>query len=260
MFVRMDGLGVAQGGRLVHGRTGSRTASARRRITAVGALLAAALVTGSTLVVWGPSQVASAHASQNQLSRARNALLVLADMPAGWVKAKNTNSSSNIGTAQLARCIGVSKALIEENPPSVNSPQFQNRQGTLTVDDNVTVFPSAKNAAAELAIVANPKTPSCMTQLASGPLKTKLFGKLPKDVSLGTPLVSPTSASAFGANTPGFSLSVPVTTRGVTVNVTVTQLSAVKGLFGQQITFTAIGDPFSIPVEQRITATAVGRL
>ncbi len=256
----MDELGAAQGGRLVRGRTAARTASARHRLTALGALLAAALVTTSTLVVWGPSPVASAHASHSQLTRARNALLVLADMPAGWVKAKNTNSNNNIGSAQLARCMGVSQALIDENPPSVNSPQFQNRQGTLIVNDNVTVFPSVKNAAAELAIVANPKTPTCMTQLASGPLKTKLFGTLPKDVSLGTPLVSPTSASAFGANTPGFSLSVPITTRGVTVNVTVTQLSAVKGLYGQQITFTAIGDPFSIPLEQRITASAVGRL
>lgn len=194
------------------------------------------------------------------MTHARNALLVLADMPAGWVKAKSTNSDTAVGNAQLARCLGVPEALVAENPPSVNSPQFQNRQGTLTVDDNVAVFPSAKNGAAELAVASSPKMPGCLTQLASGPLKAKYFGKLPKNVSIGTPLVSPTAASAFGAKNPGYALSVPVTSHGVTVNITVTQFVAVKGVYGQQVTFTAVGTPFSIPLQQRITAAATGRL
>ncbi len=188
-------------------------------------------------------------------------LLVLGDMPAGWTKSKHTNNgNSNVGAQQLARCIGVASKLISENPPSVNSPEFQDKQGALTVDDNVTVFPSAKNAAAEYATVTNPKTPSCMTALASGPLKTKLFGKSPKGTSYGTPLVSATAPGAFGPTAGGFSLSVPVSTHGVTVNVTVTQLFSVKGRLGQQVTFTSIGVPFSIPLEQHLTSVAVGRL
>ncbi len=208
----------------------------------------------------GPAQAASAGASPTQLAQARKALLVLSDMPAGWVKTKSDNSSNNVGNAQLARCVGVAEALIAENPPSVNSPQFQNRQETLTVDDNVTVFPSTRNAAAELAIASNPKMPGCLTQLASGPLKAKYFGKLPKNVSIGTPLVSPVAGTAFGATTHGYSLSVPITTHGETINVTTTELFAVKGVLGQQVTFTSIGAPFSISLEQRITAVAVGRL
>lgn len=256
----MDEHRVGQSGRIAERHGGRRPSSARHGITAVVALLAAGLITGTTAVAFGPSQLASAHASQSRLSHARNALLVLADMPAGWVKTKSTNSDTSIGNAQLARCLGVPEALIAENPPSVNSPQFQNQHGTLTVDDNVTVFPSTKNGAAELAVASNPKMPGCLTQVASGPLKAKYFGKLPKNVSIGTPLVSPTAASAFGANTPGYSLSVPVTSHGVTVNITVTQFVAVKGVYGQQVTFTAVGTPFSIPFEQRIIAAAAGRL
>jgi hypothetical protein len=214
---------------------------------------------GGLLVSPGPVSAAST-ASKPQLAQARHALLVLSDMPSGWVTAKNTNSNSDVGNAQLARCIGVAESLISENPPSVNSPQFQNRDATLTVDDNVTVFPSTKNAAAELAIARNAKTPACMTQIASGPLKPKLFGKLPKGVTIGTPLVSPTASSAFGPGTAGYSLSVPVTTHGETLNLTTTQLYAVKGRLGQQVTFTSVGTPFSIPQEQRIMTAAVGRL
>jgi len=46
----------------------------------------------------------------------------------------------------------------------------------------------------------------------------------------------------------------------VTVNLTVTQFVAVKGRLGQQVTFTAIGVPFTIAEEQHLVATAVGRL
>ena len=127
---------------------------------------------GSLATAAGASSSGSA-----SLTQARKDLLTLSDMPSGWKSTKNTNTNDNTaGAAQLAHCVGVSTSLIAENPPSVNSPQFQNTQGTLTVADNVTVFPSAKNAAAEHAVAVNPKLAPCLTSLASGPLKAKLFG------------------------------------------------------------------------------------
>jgi hypothetical protein len=199
-------------------------------------------------------------ATHAQLAQARKALLVLNDMPSGWTKTKAPNNSSTVGDAQLARCIGVPRSLITENPPSVNSPEFDNSQGALTVNDNVTVFPSVKNAAKELATVANPKTPGCMTSLATGPLKSKLLGKTPKGVTFGTPLVSAIDPTTFGAGTAGYSMSMPVTSHGVTLNLTVTQVFAVKGRLGHQITYTSVGVPFSIALEQHLTSVAVGRL
>jgi hypothetical protein len=224
-------------------------------------LVTAGLLAVGVLASSGAGAGASSRSGSASLAQARKALLVLSDLPAGWVTAKDTNTgNNNVGDAQLARCVGVATSLIAENPPSVNSPQFQDRQSTLTVNDNVTVFPSAKNAAAELAIGGNPKLPGCMTSLASGPLKTKLFGKIPKDVSIGTPLVSAVDPSAFGPGVTGYSLSVPVVTNGVTVNLTVTQLDAVKGRLGQQLTFTAVGVPFSIAQQQHLMAVAAGKL
>jgi hypothetical protein len=98
-----------------------------------------------------------------------------------------------------------------------------------------------------------------MTQLASGPLKAKLFGKTPAGVTLGAVLVSATDRSAF-PGTAGFSMSVPISERGVTVNVTTTELFAVKGRLGHQITFTSASQPFSIGVEQHLASVAVARL
>jgi hypothetical protein len=203
--------------------------------------------------------IAGASSQSGELQRAHKALLVLSDMPAGWITAKSSNPNSNVGDTQLAHCIGVPVSLIAENPPSAFSPQFQNKSGALTVNDQVAVYPTARNAAAEFASVANPKTPGCMTQLASGPLKTKLFGKTPAGVTYGTVLVSATDRSAF-PGTAGFSISVPVSEHGQTVNVTATELFAVKGRLTQQITFTSAGEPFSVALEQHLAAVALGRL
>jgi hypothetical protein len=196
------------------------------------------------------------------LAQARKDLLVLSDLPAGWTSTKNPNANNNssLGNKQLAHCIGVSAALIAENPPSVYSPQFQSSDGTLTVADSVAVFPSTKNATAEYGVGSNPKFPSCLTALASGPLKAKLFGKLPKGTTVGMPLVSAVAASALAPGTAGYSLSVPVTAQGVTLNVTVTQLITIKGRLGHQVTFTSAGTPFSLAMEQQIMKVAAARL
>lgn len=225
-------------------------------LTALGAL-AAAVVLG---VPAGATARSGTGSGSGELAQARKALLVLSDMPAGWVSTKAPNNpNTTVGDTQLAHCIGVAASLISENPPSVNSPQFQNKTGSLTVNDTITVFPSAKNALAELHTVANRKTAGCMTALAQGPLKNKLFGKPPKGVTYGTPLVSATDPGAFPF-TAGYSMSVPALSHGVTVNITVTQLFAIKGRLGQQIVFTSVGPPFPITPEQHIAAAAVVRL
>jgi hypothetical protein len=221
------------------------------------ALTALCLTVGA--IVPGPV-AGAARSGSGELAQARKALLVLSDMPSGWESTKAPNNpNTTVGDRQLAKCIGVAVSLITENPPSVNSPQFANRSGSFTVNDNVTVFPSAKNALAELGTAGNKKTPACLTTLAQGPFKSKLFGKPPKGVTYGTPLVSATDPSAFPF-TAGYSMSVPAVSRGQTVNITVTQLFAIKGRLGQQMVFTSIGPSFPIATEQRIAAAAVQRL
>jgi hypothetical protein len=221
----------------------------------VGVGLTVASVAGTLVGV----PVAGASSQSGELRQAHKALLVLSDLPSGWISTKSSNPNNNVGDEQLAHCIGVPTSIISENPPTAYSPQFQTKSGSLTVNDQVGVFPSLRNAAAEFASVANPKTPGCMTQLASGPLKAKLFGRTPAGVTYGTVLVSAIDRSAF-PGTAGFSMSVPITSHGQTLNVTATEIFAIKGRLGQQMTFTSAGPPFSIGLEQHLAAVALHRL
>ena len=72
--------------------------------------------------------------------------------------------------------------------------------------------------------------------------------------------MSPIASTAFGPGIVGYSLSIPITTRGVTLNVTVTQLIAVKGRLGHQVSFTSVGAPFSLALEKQIMAVASRQL
>jgi hypothetical protein len=135
----------------------ARTTPARPRHTAAGVV--AACLLGLALLGSSATGAGASSSGAASLTQARKDLLVLSDMPAGWKSTKNPNTNSTLGETQLAHCIGVAKSLITENPPSVNSPQFQNAQGTLDVTDNVTVFPSVKNAEAEVAIASNQRFP-----------------------------------------------------------------------------------------------------
>jgi hypothetical protein len=249
---------------MTHRRTSNPIVRSGVRVSHMAAgLLAVGLLSIAVFGALAGSAGASSGSGSDkaEMAQAHKALLVLSDMPAGWTKTKSSNNSNTtVGNTQLAHCIGVATSLISENPPSVNSPEFENnKNGTLTVNDSVTIFPSTKNAEAEYATITNPKTPGCMTTLASGPDKQQLFGKTPKGTSIGTPLVSATAPGAFGRAT-GYSLSVPVTSQGVTINVTITELFAVKGRLGQQVTFSSFGAPFSITLERHLTSVAVERL
>ena len=196
------------------------------------------------------------------LAQARKDLLTLSDMPAGWTSTKNPNTNNNSpGHAQLAHCIGVATSLIAENPPSVNSPQFQNAQGTLTVADNVTVFPSAKNAAAEYAIGDNPKLAQLHDDAGVGTAQGQAVRQDAQGHDDRARRSSPPIAStAFGPGIAGYSMSVPVTAQGVTLNVTVTQLVTVKGRLGHQVTFTVGGRTVLLALEQQIMTVAARQL
>ncbi len=154
---------------LLTGRTVLRHASI------VGNIVAAAAITS---VLLGAVQAAGAGASPaSDKAQAKQYLLTLSDMPAGWKteKGSSDNGSGSLpGAKQLASCIGVPSKLINANPPEADSPYYENKSGSLEVQDTVSVFGSAKVAKAELAAMANTRTPSCMTTIMNGSFKAKI--------------------------------------------------------------------------------------
>jgi hypothetical protein len=223
-----------------------------KRITIGGVMVGLVIC---TLAV--SSGVASAHGS---LAKARNALLVLSDMPKGWTSAKSSPNTPFPDGAQLASCLGVPATVITYIPPTANSPEFNSKNSSQSVQDNVSVYPSAKEALANLNSIGNAKGPQCLTNEFNGPAKASLESGFGSGASIGTITVARTPASDYAPHTANFTAFIPVTTQGTTVNIELTEVCFVKGDEEQTVTMLSVETPFPASLSLHLTKVADSRL
>lgn len=231
-----------------------------RRTTLIGNIALSAVMAAAV----GTLQTGGAGASTtSNKAQAKQYLLTLSDMPAGWKKEKGSSGggSGNLpGAQQLANCIGVSSKLVNSNPPEVDSPYYESKDESLEIQDSVSIFSSPKVAKAELAVIANAKTPACMATIMNGSFKTKIEASAGKGAKLGTITVTRADPTQFGSGTTGVVMSLPITVQGASVTANIAAIYYVKGKFGQQVDFNAYGSAFPAPIAQSITTVAINRL
>jgi hypothetical protein len=184
-------------------------------------------------------------------------------MPKGWITEKNSGgsgSNSFPGASKLANCIGVPTSHIDSNPPDAESPYFENKSGSLEVQDTVSVFPSAKEAAANFSALTNAKTPGCMTTLMNGAFKAQIQASAGEGAKLGTITVTKASLAGFPRGSTGLVMSLPITDQGVSIDARLTAVYYRKGRLGQEIDFNSYGATFPVSLAESLTATALHRL
>lgn len=156
----------------------------------------------------------------------------------------------------MAQCAGISVSLLNENPPQVTSPSFTSNDQSLEVDDFVSEFTSVADARAQFAAMANPKTPGCLNQLAATD-KSLFLGTVPKGTTVGTVTVTPGPAIP---GTASFVQHTPISTSGLSLTVTETEVVFVHGRLGQQLTFYGYGPTFPASLERHLVSVAQHRL
>ena len=183
---------------------------------------------------------------------------MLSDLPAGWTSSPSSSPSSGAGSftgaPQLASCIGVPTQLIVTTPPEVNSPQFQNRGGSQTVQNSISIYPSAKYARQEFAAVSSRKTPGCISALLNDVSGSGLGGG-----SAGSASVK-RLPSANG--TAAYSVDTTVTSQGTGAG-THTHLELVylvRGQRGDALTVVSLGSSPSPALVARLVSVARSRL
>jgi Protein of unknown function (DUF2510) len=246
-----------------------RSASRRWPISRLRMAAAAVVVllgaVGAVFIVRQPTSQAVSHSVTAskvlKIGNARSALLVLSDMPRGWTSTKSTNNNSAIpGAAQLASCIGVPTSVITDNPPGASSPDFNSKNEQLMVDDNVSIYPSARAAQADFSSLANAKTPSCLTAALNGPAKSALETGFGPGTSIGTVTVTRTPAADYARDSANFTMFVPISGNGSTLNLEITVVDFVRGRDEQTVTLSSVDTQFPISLARRLTTIAVDRL
>jgi hypothetical protein len=225
---------------------------------AFGGLIACLLTLG---LLAGTAVATDTHSAAG-LAKAKKSLLVLSDMPKGWKSSKSSNNNSPTpDAAQLATCLGVPLSVVNDNPPTVYSPDFESKNDLESVDDSVEVFPSTKAARADLATASSPKAPGCLnTNFNSAAVKSQLRSAFGAGSSIGAVDVTRTPASDYGPHTVNITIYLPVTSHGVTLNIETAEVGFVKGNEEQMVTLTGIQTTFPIALSRHLTALAYERL
>jgi hypothetical protein len=245
------------------------TGEHRRGAGVMGASLGVLLV-GLVAVTLGPGGLAGASGSGSgrvkaELAQAKTELLVKRDFPRSWKgqgrvsSDKGSSPDTFPGEDQLAGCLGVATSILEQNAPSVTSPNFENPGQTDYAQENLSIFATAKEGQVQYASLANPKVPACMTALLQGAEKSEIDGSFPAGSTVGTITVTPVPEAELVPGSTGFLLSFPVTDQGVTVRTSIGEVVSVRGKSGVQLTFTSIGPPFPASLEKHLVSVAYDR-
>jgi hypothetical protein len=247
----------------------------RTGVGLMGATLAALLV-GLVAVTIGAGGPAGASRSGSgsgsapgsvraELTRAKTEILVKSDLPRSW-KGRGSVSTDNgtspdtfPGEDQLAGCLGVAKSILEQNAPSVTSPDFENPAQTDYAQENLSIFATAKEGQVQYASLANPKVPACMTALLGGAEKSEIDSSFPTGSKVGTITVTSIPRADLAPQATGFLLSFPVTDQGVTLQTSIGEVVSVRGTAGVQLTFTSIGPRFPASLEKHLVTVAYDR-
>jgi hypothetical protein len=214
-----------------------------------GTAVVLAGLAGATL-----ADAAGAGATPAQKAQARQDLLTLADMPAGWTSSPSTNSNSGsfTGAPRLASCIGVPTKYIATTPPEVDSPQFQNNGGTEMVQDRISFFPSVKFAQEEYVAMTSKKTPGCLTTFLNSSLKSSFSDNTSSSASA---LVISKARSPRG--TTAFNVYTTVSGQGVSLPVKLLLVFFIHGQLGDAIQLSSYGSTALSPsFEQRLISVA----
>jgi hypothetical protein len=203
---------------------------------------------------------ATANATQGKttLALAEKALLVKSDFPKSWTSTKSSNNNSSFpGAAQLARCIGVPESVVTSNPPTAYSPEFDSSNHLLSVDDSVSIYPSAKAASADFSSLANLKTPTCLTSVLNGPAKASLQKELGTASIVGKIVVSRVLATYFAPRGANITMLMRVKSQGVQLDFTLIIVDYVKGNQEQTVTLISVVTGFPAALAKQLTTDAV---
>ena len=214
------------------------------------------------IVLVGFSLPATA-STKSDVAIAREALLVRSDFPKSW-STFPSGGNSELGNAQIAQCLGIEESVVDYNPPHANSPTFSDSNRGLTVDDDVSIFPSAKIATQQFDIYGSRRSVTCIGRAYNSASVKAAFArqlgqgfKVKKIVALALPKPSKVDESS------AFELQVLITDSGkqYSIESQIVTIMSRSRHEGAQLQFvSSLGQPFAHSFEANLELLTVSRL
>jgi hypothetical protein len=200
---------------------------------------------GVILAIGSSTFVSPAGASSRaaSIAQARKVLIVRSDFPAGWTTSASDNSNDTTGNAQVAACLGVPVSVVNYNPPSAYSPDFNYASTDASVSDDVSVYPNETTLKEQYSLYSSARTPACFAHAFNTPsVKRTLEKQIGTGAVFGTATAKWLSKPDIGDQVTVLQLQVPFTAHAKSYVISVTLVTMVSKLVSAQLTFTTLDD------------------
>jgi hypothetical protein len=194
---------------------------------------------------------------------AREALLVRSDFPKSW-STFPSGGNSELGNAQIAQCLGIPTSVVDYNPPHAISPAFTDTNRGLSVDDDVSIFPSSKVAAQQFNIYGSRRSVTCIGRAYdTASVKAAFARQLGKDFKVNTIVALALPKPSRVDESSAFELQIEITNSGKKHSIQseiVTIMSRTRNEGAQLQFVSSLGDPFAHSFEANLETLTVRRL
>lgn len=215
----------------------------------------------------GPDLAANATSHDAAIKEARKALIVLSDFPKGWTTSPSGNGSgsggnNNLGVAQVAACLGVSQKVVNYNPPSAYSPDFNQNASGLSAADNVEIFPNAEITTQQFELYSAVRTPACFAQTFNTPsVKVEFARQFGAGATVGEVTSAALPRPRVKERATAISLTFPISQGGAKFMLSLVIVIIVSRLEGAELDFSSIlGQSFPSSLEAHLETVTANRL
>lgn len=216
-------------------------------VTAVCAALALALAAPA----WAS---ASAAGSRSATALGRSELISVKSLPGTWTQSPYGSSGGGGGDGGANSPGGAACNLkepgVDQDPPTVESPYFDQANTSVEFQEEIDVYPSAAQARRDVAFSGTRAVQRCMVA-AFNQERTSLAQSIGKGATVGTITTSQVPVRRYDQGTTDLRLIIPITYQGVRIDLYVDTVTMAQGRSEAVLDESDLGSP--VPARLRST-------
>jgi hypothetical protein len=193
----------------------------------------------------------------------RQELIKVTALPGEWtlspfVTSAGTGARGSGGAIPKA-CQALVKSNIDQSPPVVESPYFDQKGGTAEIQEEIDIYPSARQAARVLALNGTSALQQCFAQAFNAD-RTAIASSVGQGATVGTMTAQAAPIATYGQGAEDTRLVIPITYNGTSFNLYYDNVVIVKGRSQAVIEESNLSEPIATSLAAAVDQAVASKL
>jgi hypothetical protein len=171
-----------------------------------------------------------------------------------------SGSSGGSGLSiNVSQCNNVNEPGVDQNPYFVESDYFDQKGTNAEIQEEIDVYPNAKQATKDVVFTSSSAFQSCYITLFSQ-RKSSIAASVGKGATVGTITIQPVSIAKYGQQSAEFRLVIPIVYEGATVILDYDYVAIAEGQYEAELDESDIGSPLPAKIATNFEQAVVHSL